>query len=247
MKKFWTDGFGSLLIAAILALIIRWALVEAYVIPTGSMLPSLLINDHIFINKIVYGLRVPFGTDWIFKFSEPKRGDVIVFRFPEDPSVFYVKRVVGMPGDHILYENGELSINNEIIPKLAPKEVVSEYDWVKDEHFLGEGPDAKNNFIHWQENLGVSKHSILLKSDEQANVSYGPYEVPQDHFFVLGDNRDRSQDSRFWERGKQFVPRNYLIGRAMIVWLSCEETFSSLPAICNPLTLRWNRFFYSVK
>ncbi|MCB0413747.1 MAG: signal peptidase I, partial [Bdellovibrionales bacterium] len=93
-KEFWTEGAGSFLVAIAIALFIRWALLEAYVIPSGSMLPSLLINDHIFVNKSIYGLRFPFTEEWMVKFAEPKRGEVIVFKYPENISMFYIKRVV---------------------------------------------------------------------------------------------------------------------------------------------------------
>jgi signal peptidase I len=102
-KKFWTDGWGSIFLAIMVALTIRWAFFEAYVIPSGSMFPSLLLHDHIFVNKFVYGLRVPFSEKWLVKFSEPKRGDVVVFKYPRDMSTFFIKRVVGLPGDRIYY------------------------------------------------------------------------------------------------------------------------------------------------
>src|SRR5262245_37649269 len=99
LKGSWLEGLGSLVLAIVVALAIRWALIEAYTIPSGSMIPSLLIHDHIFVNKLVYGLRVPFSQDWVVRFGEPQRGEVIVFRYPEDPSQFFIKRVVGVPGD----------------------------------------------------------------------------------------------------------------------------------------------------
>ena len=93
-KQFWTEGPGSFAVAILIALTIRWGIMEAYVIPSGSMLPSLLINDHIFVNKFVYGLRVPFTKNWLYKNNDPKRGEVIVFKYPEEPSIFYIKRVI---------------------------------------------------------------------------------------------------------------------------------------------------------
>jgi signal peptidase I len=245
-RQFWTEGTGSLLLAVLVALTLRWALIEAYVIPSGSMLPTLLVHDHIFVNKIIYGLRIPFTTDWVVEFSSPARGEVVVFKYPERPSMFYIKRVVGLPGDRIFYENGNLFINDKLIEKQVPQELMAEFSWLRDEHFPGDGPGARGRYVHWQEVLDHHVHSILLKGENQTNVAYGPYQVPDKHFFVMGDNRDNSQDSRFWERGKQFVPREFLVGRAMFVWFSCEETFSASSFLCNPLTIRWNRFFHNV-
>jgi signal peptidase I len=114
-KKFWTEGYGSFAVAILIALSIRWALMEAYVIPSASMLPSLLIHDHIFVNKLVYGVRVPFSEDWLVKFRLPTRGEVIVFKYPLDKSTFFIKRVIGVPGDHVTYDSGKLTINDQLI------------------------------------------------------------------------------------------------------------------------------------
>src|SRR3954463_12361570 len=110
-KKYWTEGWGSLAVAVFVALGIRWAFVEAYVIPSGSMLPSLLIQDHIFVNKLVYGVRVPFSKSWLTKFRTPEKGEVIVFKYPEDESTFFIKRVIGVPGDKIAWDGQKLTIN----------------------------------------------------------------------------------------------------------------------------------------
>lgn len=238
-KKFWSEGPGSFAIAIGIALFIRWALLEAYVIPSGSMLPTLLINDHIFVNKLVYGLRVPFTEKWLFEFNEVERGEVIVFRFPEDQSIFYVKRVVGMPGDRITYENGDLYINDSLVEKKPPTSKKSEFQWLRKEDFNGQDPSY---FTHWEEKLGESTHSILLGKGERYE-EYGPITVPEDHYFVMGDNRDNSKDSRVWG----FVPRELLIGRASFVWLSCEEKLPVITFLCNPLTVRYKRFFHFIE
>src|SRR5580698_3075492 len=102
-KRFWTEGPGSFVVAVLIALTIRWAFMEAYVIPSPSMLPTLLVHDHIFVNKFVYGVRVPFTENWLVKFAQPKRGEVVVFKYPENMDMFYIKRVVGLPGDKVYY------------------------------------------------------------------------------------------------------------------------------------------------
>jgi signal peptidase I len=244
-KKFWTEGLGSFAVAIGIALTIRWAFMEAYVIPSSSMLPSLLIHDHIFVNKFVYGLRVPTTEKWMVSFSEPQRGEVIVFKYPENMDMFYIKRVVGVPGDKIYYENGNLYINDELVKNERPEGVQkSDFDWLRDEDFPGEGQGATSFYDHYQEKLGERSFSVLLRKGK-GNSYYGPEVVPPGHYFVMGDNRDNSNDSRFWPT-QSFVPRENLVGRAMFVWLSCEETLPVVSFLCNPLTLRWKRFFHSV-
>jgi signal peptidase I len=243
-RKFWTEGWGSLFLAVTLALFIRWAFFEAYVIPSGSMLPTLLINDHIFVNKLVYGLRVPFTEKWLVKFSEPKRGDVIVFKYPRDPSTFFIKRIVGLPGDKIYYEQGILYINDVAVDKKVPLKADA-FLWLKDSDFQREGNsyDNKDNYVHFTEVLpGPVEHSILLKRGDVYDT-YGPVMVPAGHLFVMGDNRNNSSDSRVWG----FLPEQNILGRGGVIWLSCDEMLPVVKFICNPLTIRWKRLKTMVK
>lgn len=241
-KVFWTEGWGSLALAIFVALFIRWAFIEAYVIPSGSMLPSLLIHDHIFVNKLTYGVRVPFSENWLAKFGEPKRGEVVVFKYPRDMSTFFIKRIVGESGDKIFYENGTLYVNDKPMEKKAP---TSEWDfqWLRDADFQRDGnsADNKDNYTHFTEILGEKEHSVLLRKGD-IYESYGPVIVPDDELFVMGDNRNNSSDSRVWG----FLPKKNILGRAMFIWLSCEETIPVLPFLCNPMTIRWGRFFHPV-
>ncbi len=247
-RQFWTEGWGSFAVAIGIALVIRWALVEAYVIPSASMLPSLLIHDHIFVNKAVYGVRVPFSEKWLMHFKKPERGEIIVFKYPKDPNIFFIKRIVGLPGDKIFYENNKLFVNDKMMETEA--KAGGEFDAVTEADFKHEdvqnvaGPnDSKKNYEHFIENLDGHPHSILLHKEDNFGRSEGPFVVPSGHLFVMGDNRDNSHDSRRWS----YLPEENILGRAMFVWLSCEETLPQLSFLCNPLTIRWNRFLHSVK
>lgn len=242
-KKFWSEGPGSLVVAVMVALMIRWLFVEAFVIPSGSMLPTLLVNDHIFVNKASYGVRVPFSKKWIVKFGGPNRGDVAVFRNPED-NIFYIKRVIGLPGDKVYYENGNLYVNDELIEKSVPERTKSDWNWLTDADFAGSGPGSMEQYAHWEEHLGKHYYSVLVQKDH-FDDEYGPYVVPADNYFVMGDNRDNSKDSRKMPEDYRFIPYENLVGKALFVWLSCEKTMGVLP-LCNPLTIRGTRFFHSV-
>lgn len=242
-RKFWTEGIGSFAIAICVALFFRWIFVEAYVIPSGSMLPSLLINDHIFVSKASYGVRVPFSKKWLMKFRGPDRGEVAVFKNPEN-DLFYIKRVVGLPGDKVYYENGNLYVNDELVEKSVPETRKSDWNWLRSRDFERSNAGPMENYAHWEERLGDHTYSVLIPKDS-FDGEMGPFEVPENHYFVMGDNRVNSEDSRFMKEEFRYIPYENLIGKAMFVWLSCEKTLGVIP-ICNPLTIRGTRFFHTV-
>lgn len=242
-RKNFGEGFGSFLMAVIAILAFRWALFEPYVIPSGSMIPTLLIHDHILVSKFAYGLRVPWTKTWLFKNSEPKRGDIVVFRSVEDESYFMIKRVVGLPGDKIEVDpEGYVKINGEKLPAKTlditsdPKSQSPYYPVTEND--IGDSY-VNVNFI--EEDLKGVKHRAILRKDV-VRMFDQPITVDENHYFCMGDNRDNSKDSRYWGA----LPRENLLGKALFVWLSCDETLPFLPFLCNPLKLRWGRFFHAL-
>jgi len=208
-KSFYKEWVEPFLIAAVVALFIRQFAAEAFKIPSGSMIPTLTVGDHLLVNKFVYGPRIPFTDIRIFTGKEPKRGEIIVFKYPKDEDKNYIKRVVGLPGDKIELRKGKLFINDELVTITA----LGAYDGADQRS----GPPYYDNPLLFDEQLGAVKHHILYLRD-QTETSYGPVLVPEDSVFVMGDNRDNSQDSRVWG----FVKQNKILGRALIIYWSWD-------------------------
>ncbi len=207
-KSFYKEWVEPFLIAAVVALFIRQFVVEAFKIPSGSMIPTLTIGDHLLVNKFVYGPRIPFADSRIFTWKEPKRGDIIVFKFPQDESKNFIKRVIGVPGDKIQIVNGKLLIN-DLAVSLTPAGPPTD-------NSVEAGPSFGRPMFY-EERLGTVTHEIQYLHD-QAGENFGPKTVPQDSVFVMGDNRDNSQDSRFWG----FVKYDKILGRALIIYWSWD-------------------------
>lgn len=186
----------------VIVLVIRGFVVEPFKIPSGSMLPTLEVGDYILVSKFSYGIRFPIGYKKIINIGGPERGDVIVFRYPENTSIDYIKRVIGTPGDKITYKNHELHINGEPIKTT----LISDYE--KD-----------RNYQELVENLGGITHHILKFNTERYTPEIDGLLVPEDRYFVMGDNRDNSRDSRYWG----FVKDEHLKGRAFFIWFSWED------------------------
>jgi signal peptidase I len=215
-KSFYKEWIEPFLIAAVVALFIRQFVVEAFKIPSGSMIPTLDIGDHLLVNKFIYGPRIPFTDTRLFAWKEPKRGEIIVFKYPENESKNFIKRVVGLPGDKIEIKNGLLFINDQPVPVTG----------------LGvyEGGDQGAGYPGpklLEEQLGAVNHKILYLRD-QSGYNFGPVLVPKDSVFVMGDNRDNSQDSRVWG----WVNHNKILGRAFIIYWSWDG---------NDRWVRWER------
>jgi signal peptidase I len=199
----YSKSFFPVILAVFL---IRSFLVEPFKIPSGSMMPTLLVGDFILVNKFTYGLRVPVANNTFIEVNHPQRGEVVVFRFPKDPSLDYIKRVVGVPGDHIEYRNKQVFVNG----KAVEQQENGYYDYVAP----GLNQMSVRRVI---EQLGDHKHDILI--DDHNPVVDGEVVVPQGHYFVMGDNRDNSNDSRFWG----FVPDQNIVGRAFLIWWNFDK------------------------
>ena len=204
---------------------IRSFLVEPFKIPSGSMIPTLQVGDFILVNKFTYGLRLPVINQKIVQLNNPQRGDVMVFHYPENPSLDYIKRVVGLPGDTVEYNHKKLTINGVAQPQIP------EGDYNYTEQDL--------NFVHTeknQETLGERKHDLLINPEKptlylgsvsefpgRENCTYDDElvrcKVPAGNYFMMGDNRDNSRDSRYWG----FVPDNQIVGKAFFVWMNFAD------------------------
>jgi len=220
----------------LIILSIRWALFEPYVIPSGSMIPSLLIHDHIVVKKFSNGLRWPFSDKWIYGPIAPERGKIIVFQHPNE-NYFMVKRVIGLPGDHIkLNLKGQLFVNNEMVDEELSSLDDPSYYSVSEES-AGRASSQVDVLKHkfGESNFRTMRYKGAFRGPEH-------FEVPEGHLFMMGDNRDNSQDSRFWGT----LPMEMIMGEASFVWLSCEKTLSAIPQLCNPTQLRWDRFFHQL-
>ncbi|GGE40757.1 signal peptidase I [Halopseudomonas oceani] len=214
-------------------LVLRSFLVEPFQIPSGSMKPTLDVGDFILVNKFAYGIRLPVIDTKIIPVGEPQRGDVMVFRYPNDPTINYIKRVVGLPGDHIRYAGKQLYINGQKIEHELI-EVIPD-DEVPDGHPLQAVAKAEI----FQEQLGEVSHLIRQK---QLSQTPRPNEwvVPEGHYFMMGDNRDNSNDSRYWQSTEMprelwgMVPDNYIVGKAFAVWMHWPEPkLSNLPSFSS--------------
>ena len=225
VEPWWVEYPKSFFPVILVVFLLRSFLVEPFKIPSGSMLPTLLVGDFILVNKYTYGIRLPVVNVKVIDVNQPKRGEVMVFRYPVNPSLDYIKRVIGIPGDEVVYRNKRLWINGKEVPVRRD----GEYNYV----------EGGLNFVSTQrheEKLGEHEHAILIQPDvpgvQISGVGNFPYrdncayndegftcKVPPGHYFTMGDNRDSSSDSRYWG----FVPEANIVGKAFLIWWNFDE------------------------
>jgi signal peptidase I len=220
-QPWWVEYSISFFPVILIVFLLRSFLVEPFKIPSSSMVPTLLVGDFILVNKFTYGIRLPVVNRKIIELGSPDRGDVMVFRYPDDPSLDYIKRVVGLPGDVIEYRNKRLAINGTPVPVRQLDDYLSR--------------ERMQFSRRYAEKLGEVEHEVLVEDDAPAfvpplrafpharncnyNMSGLACTVPPGHYFVMGDNRDNSSDSRVWG----FVPDQNIVGKAFFIWLNLNE------------------------
>jgi len=201
----------SFIPVVLIVLLLRSFLVEPFRIPSGSMMPTLLIGDFILVNKFSYGVRLPVTNTKIFELATPKRGDIVVFRYPKNPSIDYIKRVIGLPGDKITYYNKKVYVNDKPMTQVS----------LETYQGLGQG-ESMTGAKHLIENLAPVEHSILIRQGQPSIESV--YVVPKGNYFVMGDNRDNSNDSRYWGT----VPEANLVGKAFFIWMNWDLDYKGI-------------------
>jgi signal peptidase I len=220
-EPWWIEYPKSFFPVILIVFLLRSFVVEPFRIPSGSMIPTLLVGDFILVNKFAYGIRLPIVNKKVIEVGSPQRGDVMVFRYPEDPSLDYIKRVVGLPGDRIDYLNKRLSVNGVEVPLRADGDYLHK--------------ERMNYSRRYVERTGAHEHAILIDDDAPASIPFVkqfPFRenctytnqgvsctVPPGHYFLMGDNRDNSADSRVWG----FVPDENIVGKAFFIWFNFSE------------------------
>ena len=242
----WVEQCKGIFPVIAAVLVLRSFIYEPFQIPSGSMMPTLLEGDFILVNKYVYGLKEPITNQTLIGTGHPKRGDVVVFKYPENPKIDYIKRVIGLPGDKIIFRNKELYLQ----PACNDSKVYPQLKKI-DTSFIESGAYSQLGMPleHYSEKLTTSKSHEILRNTyipdrvgqyyQQPGQSEGEWVVPEGHYFAMGDNRDNSLDSRFWG----FVPERNLVGKAVAIWMSFEfdrPEDSSVPKWI-PTGVRFNR------
>ncbi len=217
-RPWWVEYTAGFFPVIALVFLLRSFLYEPFRIPSGSMIPTLQIGDLILVNKFEYGIRLPVLNRTIVEIGHPNRGDVIVFRYPHDPTQDYIKRVVGLPGDRIDYDNHQLKINGTPVP-LVPQDRYYDPARLQTYRQFIERLDSTSHPVIFVDGDGVQVRAALQHTNPDACVYSGggvSCTVPQGSYFVMGDNRDNSEDSRFWG----FVPDRNIVGHAFFIWMN---------------------------
>ena len=220
-QPWWVEYSISFFPVILVVFFLRSFLVEPFKIPSGSMIPTLLIGDFILVNKFTYGIRLPVVNVKVLELGSPKRGDVMVFRYPADPSLDYIKRVVGLPGDRIEYRDKQLSINGKPVPRRQVADYESRERLQYYPRFLESFDGAEHEIILEKDAPGYVGRSMEFRHSGNCDYNSGGLvcTVPAGHYFAMGDNRDNSSDSRVWG----FVPDENIVGKAFFIWLNLGD------------------------
>jgi signal peptidase I len=240
----WIENCKSVFPVILVVLLLRSFLYEPFQIPSGSMKPTLLVGDFILVEKFAYGLKDPIFNDTLIPTGKPKRGDIVVFKYPRNTKLDYIKRVVGLPGDTVIYKDKQLTI----IPKCNQDKCPAPIKVTRKLIAKGQFHEMGYPLNTYREQLGKVSHLILINPYlrdnpstyfQQSGTPSTEFIVPNGEYFVMGDNRDNSDDSRYWG----FVPSHNLVGRAVAIWISFEFNHSAnswLPSWI-PTGVRFNR------
>jgi signal peptidase I len=220
IRIFWKGWGYSILVAVILATSFKSAVADWNIVPTGSMKPTILEGDRIFVNKLAYDLKIPYSTLHIAEWGDPQRGDIVVFYSPADGRRL-VKRVVGLPGDSVAMRNNQLIINGEKV----------KYEPIYDLESIDPSLRGKASQYGFVEDLCDKRHLVMLTPQRPSMRSFGPVTIPKGNYFMMGDNRDNSADSRYFG----LVDRSRIVGRATAIVVSLDINHGYRP--------RWERFF----
>jgi len=242
-KVIWTmlsENIKTVVLAILIAVVIRSFWLEPFRIPSGSMYPTLRVGDYLFVSKYSYGYSrysFPFGLpifEGRLKYKEPQRGDVVVFKFPQNTHTDFIKRIIGLPGDKVQVKEGRLYINGEMVERVRNGSYIIDEYVVMPEFYRQYEETLPNGVVH--QILEISDRERIVDDTEE-------YVVPEDAFFVMGDNRDRSDDSRI---SVGFVPKENLVGKARFIFFSHDDKGSLFKPWTWFIAIRWNRFFKGI-
>ncbi|WP_028215993.1 signal peptidase I [Paraburkholderia oxyphila] len=224
-QPWWLEYTASFFPVILIVFLVRSFVVEPFKIPSGSMVPTLVVGDFILVNKFDYGLRLPITNTKITQGRPLERGDVVVFRYPKDESVDYIKRVIGLPGDVVAYQDKQLTINGKPVPETPQPDYFDEERIGYAKQFTEDLGDRKNNILNNPAvpPFIVGAEDYPYRDNCQYNARGVICKVPPGHYYMMGDNRDNSADSRYWG----FVPDANIVGRAFFIWMN----FSNLKRI----------------
>ncbi|MES2014900.1 MAG: signal peptidase I [Pseudomonadota bacterium] len=215
----WIEYSGSFFPVIALVFFLRSFLFEPFKIPTASMVPTLLVGDLILVNKYTYGVRLPILNQKIIDVNDPQRGDVMVFKYPKDMTQDYIKRVIGVPGDKIVYENKRLTVNGTTISYTQMDDYLDDQELAYHKQFVEMLPEKKHRILNRESQPTVNVAGVdNFPHREACEFSQDKFSctVPEGNYFMMGDNRDNSQDSRYWG----FVPNKNIVGKAIVVWMN---------------------------